>query len=117
MTKGNSDRIFVMSNRVKQAFKKAYRDDLDYSYLLHPHISSRFSTLAIFITVLGWAAFFAYVFELVSVSDLATFLNTSMSTEGNGIRYRALLFLTPVIFTVIGYLANRSYNSSRKALA
>ena len=108
-----------MSKRIKQAFRKAYIDDqFQYSsLLLSPHLSRGYSNLALFIMVLGWVAFFTYIFVMVKVSDLSSFFEASLSPDADGIRYRALLFFTPLIFTVIGYLVNRNDSYFHKAIA
>jgi PAS domain S-box-containing protein len=108
-----------MGNRIKQAFKNAYGDNqFQYHALEHaPGINSGYSSLAIVIMVLGWVAFFTYIFVLVNVSDFGAFLETSLSPDSEGIRYRALLFFTPLIFTVIGYLVNKNDRSFRRILA
>lgn len=108
-----------MDNRIKKAFKKAYTSEQsEYSELIYsPNISSGYSKLAIFIMLLGWLSFFTYIFVLVDVSDFNLLLESSLSTDSEGIRYRALLFFTPLIFTILGYLVNKIDATFRKTIA
>ncbi|MFC1549553.1 PAS domain-containing protein [Nitrospirota bacterium] len=108
-----------MENRIKKAFKKAYENEnFEYSALMHiPDSSIGHSKLAVAITVLGWLVFFAYFIFLVDVPDLMIFLETSLSPESEGIRYRALLFFAPIILSIIGYLADQIYRTFRISIA
>lgn len=108
-----------MESRVKKAFRKSFNeDDFDFNTLRHaPNVKSGYSSIAILVISLGWVAFFTYIFMLVDASDLPSFVEASLSPDRDGIRYRALLFFTPLIFTIIGYLINRNDKSYRQALA
>jgi PAS domain S-box-containing protein len=108
-----------MENRIKNAFKKSFdNNQFEHFNLIHTqNVDSGYSKLAIFIMVLGWLAFFTYIFVLIETSDFRAFLEESLSPDSEGIRYRALLFFTPLIFTIIGYLVNQSDKSFRKSIA
>jgi putative nucleotidyltransferase with HDIG domain len=56
--------------------------------------------------IAGWIGVVIYFFFMVDIDERGKILDHFLSTESSGIRFRALVFFTPLITTVIAYLVN-----------
>lgn len=72
-------------------------------------VGTSFSKLAFYIISVGWISFLIYMLLYIFVLDSSggeNFFKYFLSVESNGIRFRALIFFSPFISTVAGYLVN-----------
>jgi PAS domain S-box-containing protein len=78
-----------------------------------------FSTLSLYIMASGWVGLAVYVFLfffVLDVDDGNSFLKHFLSTEQDGMKFRALVFFTPFISTVIGFLVNEREKFYQRSL-
>jgi len=72
-------------------------------------VGNSFSKLAFYIISAGWLSFVIYVLLYIFVLDSSggeNFFKYFLSVESGGVRFRALIFFSPFITTVAGYLVN-----------
>jgi HD-GYP domain-containing protein (c-di-GMP phosphodiesterase class II) len=65
-----------------------------------------FSRVALYVILSGWIFIVIYISLTLESKESDLFLQEFLSTDHNGIRFRALAFFAPLISTVIGYLVN-----------
>jgi diguanylate cyclase (GGDEF)-like protein/PAS domain S-box-containing protein len=83
-------------------------------------LSGSFSRLSLYIMLSGWLSFGVYVFIAFSHLDTPNFqtlLDHFLSTEQEGIRFRAFAFFSPLIMTIIGFLVNEKEKLLRETLS
>jgi diguanylate cyclase (GGDEF)-like protein/PAS domain S-box-containing protein len=82
-------------------------------------LSGAFSRLSLYIILSGWLSFGVYAFIAFSHLDSLNgelLLNHFFSTEQSGIRFRAFVFFSPLITTIIGFLVNEKEKLLKEAL-
>ncbi len=62
------------------------------------------SKLSLYVMVFGWLALAVYLQLFGNFTDFSSFVKHFLAPDQEGIKYRALLFFTPLFFTVISYL-------------
>ncbi len=62
--------------------------------------------LAIYIVLLAWIILGLYIADITSTGLTSSVINFFLSTEGSGVKFRALILLTPFVLTVISYFIN-----------
>jgi putative nucleotidyltransferase with HDIG domain len=63
-----------------------------------------YSRLSLYIMLAGWAGAVIYLFFMFDVDEGGQIIQHFLSTESSGVRFRALIFFTPLITTIIAYL-------------
>ncbi|NIR14331.1 MAG: hypothetical protein GWN86_10440, partial [Desulfobacterales bacterium] len=84
------------------------------------NIANPFSRLSLYIILSGWIGFAVYVFIFffgMEGQDSEMFLSHFLSPEENGLRFRALVFFSPFITTVIGFLVNEREKFFRHSMS
>ena len=64
------------------------------------------SRLSLYIFIFAWTSFILYVFLLVKPDDIPSLIKYFLSTEADGIKFRALILFSPLFFTIISFLMN-----------
>lgn len=68
--------------------------------------TTNYSRLSIYVMLAGWVGVVIYFFFMFDIDESGKVLEHFLSTESSGIKFRALVFFTPLITTVIAYLIN-----------
>jgi HD-GYP domain-containing protein (c-di-GMP phosphodiesterase class II) len=76
-----------------------------------------YSRLSLYIMSAGWAGAAIYLFFMFDFDESGKILKHFLSTESSGVRFRALVFFTPLITTIIAYLVHERDKFLRRTLA
>jgi PAS domain S-box-containing protein len=78
--------------------------------------SGKFSRVALYIVLSGWIGLFIYIFTILDTQENVRLIEHFLSTEREGIRFRALLLFAPFILTVLGFLVSEREKLLRRAI-
>jgi PAS domain S-box-containing protein len=75
------------------------------------------SRLSFYIMIAGWMGFGVYVLLFVEFNSASVFIEHFLKPDHEGIRFRALVFFSPLISMVVGFLVNEREKLMRETFA